>query len=744
VKFLAALVMCLLSLWIVGCGGGGGGLQGGSLVQASFSIQWPARTRAIVGPLSSSLSAVVVFPKAGSKGSDVSITVDRNTANFAAYTGTYPLPQKVLTKAVKSLSATFYSDADGQGTVVGSATAVASLNGSNIQFSQIVVSGTIKHVTAIASSIQLGAGPTQLTFSATDASGNVVAVTPGSATWSLVSGNSALTLTPAGMATPVQTGQAQVAVTVDGIVSAPATITVGAGSVSNATFQITWPARSGASLTHNLSSALSVLVNFKAGKVGGGDLTVPVDRDSNQIAAYTATYSIDQPIESSCNSMTATFYSSAGEQGVAVGTATGQVTVGSPSVNLGSIVVNGVVKSVTVMPAGNIVVGASGTQLQFSATDATNAAVAVTPGSAIWSVTSGQANLTLTGGGIATGTKVGQAIVTATVDGISSPPATIQIVTSPTTNVFGIDANDIAFDPNSNTLYVCATASSRIGPSQVVPINLTTNTVGTPFAAGTAPTNICITSDGSELFSANASGIFCRVPTSTRIVDLVFNAPQGLVPTQLLTLPNAPSSFVAMLTQPGSADFPTRVCAVYDAGTMRANAPNLGIRAAIDPSGTQVFGVDNWSSPNSYFWGSITGSGVTNVNGGFSLELGADVDICYQNGVLALGGYVQLQFVNASDGSVLASTGEDAWYRYVAPSVGTNNIYLLSWSVLNNNTVIIQPYDVTSFGPTSGAITITGFGGSPAKMIAAGPHRVAFLATGNGSTDSVVVESGLP
>jgi len=149
-------------------------------------------------------------------------------------------------------------------------------------------------------------------------------------------------------------------------------------------------------------------------------------------------------------------------------------------------------------------------------------------------------------------------------------------------------------------------------------------------------------------------------------------------------------------------------------------------------------------SPNSYFWGSITSSGVTNVNGGFSLELGADVDICYQNGVIALGGYVQMQFVSASTGSVLANSGNDAWYRYVAPSVGTNDIYLLSWSVLNNNSVIIQPYDVTSFTTTSGAISITGFGASPARMIAAGAHRVAFLTSGNGAGDNVVVEGGLP
>jgi hypothetical protein len=100
--------------------------------------------------------------------------------------------------------------------------------------------------------------------------------------------------------------------------------------------------------------------------------------------------------------------------------------------------------------------------------------------------------------------------------------------------------------------------------------------------------------------------------------------------------------------------------------------------------------------------------------------------------------------VNTSNGVVLASSGSDAWYRYVAPSVGTNDVYLLSWPTQNSNQVTIQPYDVTSFAASNGPIPVTGFKGSPAKMVAAGPHRVAFLTTGSGAADRVVVETGLP
>jgi len=433
-KLRVALLVCLIACLLTGCGGGGTGSHTVTLVQGSFSIEWPTRSREIANPLTSSLSAVVVFPKAGSGGTDVSLTVNRDTTNVSAHSDTYTIPQKVVTSAVRSLTATFYSDYSAQGSVVGTATAVASINGSTVQFSHIVFSGTIKHVSAIPTTLQTGGSATQLAFSATDVSGNVVAVTPGSAIWTVVSGKSALTLTPDGIATPLQMGQAQVAATIDGIVSAPATITISPGSLSNATFQISWPARSGPTLGHPLSSALSVLVTFKGGKVGGSDLPVAVDRDPTQLGAFTRAYTIDQPIELTCKSMTATFYSLAGEQGVVVGTATAEVTVGQSSVNLASVVVSGVIASVKVVPTSNIVVGASGVQLQFSAMDSTGAAVAVTPGSSIWAVASGQANLTLTAAGVATGTHVGQATVTASVDGFTSQPTTLQVVSATETS----------------------------------------------------------------------------------------------------------------------------------------------------------------------------------------------------------------------------------------------------------------------------------------------------------------------
>ena len=197
--------------------------------------------------------------------------------------------------------------------------------------------------------------------------------------------------------------------------------------IQNAAFQITWPARSRAAVEHNLSSALSVMVTLKGADANGQDVTVAIDRDASKTSSYTATYQVGKPIRTSTSSLSATFFGAAAEQGAPVGTATAAILASDSNLVLANIVVQGVIKSVGVISPGTVTVGTQNTQLQFTSLDGGGHTVAVSAGSATWTVVTGGAFLTLTKDGLATAVASGTATVTATVDGISSPAANIVV-----------------------------------------------------------------------------------------------------------------------------------------------------------------------------------------------------------------------------------------------------------------------------------------------------------------------------
>jgi len=193
---------------------------------ATFQIVWPERSRSLSHNLSSALSVSVDFKQASGNGSDVVMPIDRDPTQVSGYTGTYTIPEAIDPNVLSSLTATFYAQAGETGAVVGTATASATASGTNVQIASIVLSGVIKHVAVVPATLTVGSGATQLQFSCTDVANNVVAVTPGSALWSIASGGSFLSLTLDGIATPVAAGTAEVVATVDGVASPQGAVTV--------------------------------------------------------------------------------------------------------------------------------------------------------------------------------------------------------------------------------------------------------------------------------------------------------------------------------------------------------------------------------------------------------------------------------------------------------------------------------------------------------------------------------------
>lgn len=225
--------LLLASVWVVvlaGCGGGGGGHSDPTVRDANFSITWPARSRAgLETNLTSAQSVRITLNGAGVSNSNVTVNIDRDAARVEGYTQTYTIPQGISPQRLTSATATFYAQPSQGGAVVGTATAPASLINGTVEFGTITLSGTITEVVATSANLTVGDGPTQLLFTAKDAGGQTVAVSAGSATWSLVDGSEGvINLTPDGKATPLTNGSAYVRVTVDGVTSMDSQVQVAA------------------------------------------------------------------------------------------------------------------------------------------------------------------------------------------------------------------------------------------------------------------------------------------------------------------------------------------------------------------------------------------------------------------------------------------------------------------------------------------------------------------------------------
>jgi hypothetical protein len=224
--------LLLASVWVAalsGCGGGGGGGSNPNpnVTNTQFRIQWPERTRDLMPvTLTSAQSATITLNGAGPTGGNVTVNIERDPERLTGYIGTYIVAQPINRNRLSNATATFYALPDQSGDVVGTATTTVSLNGDTVEFAPITLTGKIFTVDALSTTVTVGNAPTQLLFSARDEQGNTVAVTPGSAHWTVMEGGDFITVTPDGRAAGISLGTAQVRVSIDGIESQPTAIQV--------------------------------------------------------------------------------------------------------------------------------------------------------------------------------------------------------------------------------------------------------------------------------------------------------------------------------------------------------------------------------------------------------------------------------------------------------------------------------------------------------------------------------------
>lgn len=217
-------------------------------------------------------------------------------------------------------------------------------------------------------------------------------------------------------------------------------------------YRIAWATRS--RTVQAPASALSATLTLTGASAQGGNLIASVDRLADP-AGYTADYTTTTQARTGTYPMTIQFYDQAGGAGNVVAQGNATVTITANGQGIGDVAVDRRISSVEI-PAGQVAPLSVETQLVFTARDAENAIVAVSPGSATWNLPHGQTEISLTPDGIATGLSIGSAEVRVTVDGRKSPAATVTVPAPP-------DFQDPGFETLSLEANAWASNESVVG-----------------------------------------------------------------------------------------------------------------------------------------------------------------------------------------------------------------------------------------------------------------------------------------
>lgn len=295
------LVLCLLLCAGLFPGCGGGGASKGHSTPVAFTVNWATRSRAEILAPASALSVVLTVPKALANGDDLLVTRNRH-ADPAAYTETYSSTPLLALPGSYAVTLRFYAQLDGAGALVGEAHAAGvtfAADGSGI--GTVATAGTVATVTVDGGQTLAVSEHKQLQFSARDQTSALLALSPGSAQWTLITG-SAVQLTADGIATGLTSGSAQVAATVDGIAATPVDVVVNApptlpgGAAIDTVQTTTVSAASGETITDSLTGLTFGFPSGGAGILTTATVTNPPGNPLTGGTGFAVTFTGDTPV----------------------------------------------------------------------------------------------------------------------------------------------------------------------------------------------------------------------------------------------------------------------------------------------------------------------------------------------------------------------------------------------------------------------------------------------------------------
>lgn len=398
--FLAALLAALSFSVLSGCGGGDSTSVSAATTPVKLDIVWAARSRSLSAP-SSALSAVVSLKQGAFP------ATNRND-DSAGYTQSYVSPTNVP-PGPNVLNVTFYAGKNGSGAVVGTASKTVNLASDGTGAGDVLLIGKVQMVT-ITSPARITVGQsTDLGLSATDGNGASVAISTGSATYTVLSGSEVVSLTPDGKLTAKAVGVARVQAALDTKTSASFEIEVRAPGTATAVIA------AGQSVKLGESKQL----DFSFTDADGNPISYDPAQRTFEVTSGGDTASID-----SAGNVTASKVGVLKLKAKIPGLESVETTV--------SILPSG---SFTLsLPMEQVVKVAETKNLTVTVKDSGGNAIPLGTGGASFSITRGGESLTLTSAGAATGASAGYAVVRVSVAGSTSESQAVfvgDVVTNP-------------------------------------------------------------------------------------------------------------------------------------------------------------------------------------------------------------------------------------------------------------------------------------------------------------------------
>ncbi|HWS87513.1 MAG TPA: Calx-beta domain-containing protein [Pyrinomonadaceae bacterium] len=293
-----------------------------------------------------------------------------------------------------------------------------------------------------------------------------------------------------------------------------------------------------------------------------------------------------------------------------------------------------------------------------------------------------------------------------------------------------LNAKDLVFDPNTQTLYASVPSAAGAGGNSVTPINPVAGTVGTPVFVGSEPGKMAVSDDRQYIYvSLDGAAAVRRFDVATQTAGPQFSLGFGtfasdgpLYARDLAVQPGSPSTLAVFR----GGSFSSSSVAVYDDGVARGSTVSafdtLSLAfSASTPTRLYAFGGGSLRRLT-VAAGGVTQVNTTNVSGFGSIK--------FDNGRL----YV-------SSGQVLDPESGGLLGTFSAPNIqGANpfatdsqkgRTYFLTApfsSPGSPTTFTLRAFDQQTFTP-AGTLDIPGVLGSPTALVRWGANGLAFSTT---------------
>lgn len=347
----------------------------------------------------------------------------------------------------------------------------------------------------------------------------------------------------------------------------------------------------------------------------------------------------------------------------------------------------------------------------------------------------------------------------------SPPPPGTAGFTLSTVNV---QANDMAWDPNSKEIYLSIAGTDPLHPNTIASLDPATGQFGASVSAGPGADHLGVSSDGSWLYAGiDSNGSVQRFALPTLASDITIplgsgSSGQPYFALDLEPAPGSPNTIAVARATSSSLNTTGSNVAIFDGTTARPEVvssfpgPNDPIGAlAWNSSGSEIFATFNDSDLDNLFVLSVNSAGVQLAQSN-QLMTGSEGFTLGSIHYSALTGYLYAQggsVIDTSKGTVVAGLPMGAVQGGVVypphPLLTLDDNLGIAWTLVKTFQSPNQQFTIEAFDLRTdvllGSIAIPNVVGTPIKLIRWGSNGLAFLTSGaNGPQqgDGVYIVSG--